>query len=149
MSITIIKYPRPKLIEIKTDSPERSPMAILTKEIREMADKTETWVISTVNDDGTPRTIPVRLKKLLPGDEMIIADFYMKTTLHNLKARPDKVAVTFWEPGVFHITGEARSESSGALYDQCVELGRARHRNAPKSVIVIKATSAQIWHRPR
>ena len=99
-------------------------MAILTDEIREMATKNETWALSTVNDDGTPRTIPVRLKKVLSDDELMIVDYYMETTLHNLATRPDKVVVSFWEPGVFHITGIARSESFGTLFNMGTEMGQ-------------------------
>jgi len=125
-------------------------MTVLTREIAEMADKAETWTISTVNDDGTPRTIPVRLKKVLSDDELLIVDYYMETTLHNLITRPDKVVITFWEPGVFHITGEARSENSGLLYEQAIELSKIRHRGTvPKSVIIVKARSAHVWHRPK
>ena len=125
-------------------------MAHLTEEIKAVAEESFVWMLSTVNDDDSPRTIPVHYKKILPNDEMMIVNNYMKTTLNNLKARPDKVSLTFWDAGVVcHIEGSARIDSSGEIYQEGVKIVKDKRPNlSPKSVVVLKVTSTNIWYRP-
>ena len=126
-------------------------MACLSEEIKETANKSDLWMLSSVYDDGSPRTIPVAFKKILSDDEVMLVNNYMNATLNNIKARPDKVSLTVWADGVvFHVSGKASIYNSGRIFQQGVEIVKSKRPNLdPKSVVMLKVTSTQTWHRPR
>ncbi len=125
-------------------------MTYLNEEVREIADKSNLWMLSTINDDGSPRTIPVHFKKIQSADEIMLVSNFMTVTLNNLEERRDKVSLTFWtESIVCHLKGIASSYYSGETFQRGVEMVKAKRPNLnPKSVIIFKITSAQTWHRP-
>ncbi len=122
---------------------------MITEEIRRAAEKARVWTLSTVNRDGTPRSIPIHFKKVLSAHEVLLMDNYMKTTLANLRERPDKVSVSFSAKGVYHLLGTARIETSGQIYEDGVKMVKAEREIAPaKSAVIITVTATDRWERP-
>ena len=125
-------------------------MGQLTDEIKEIVNNTDLLLLSTVSDDGSPRTIPVGFKKLLSDDEVMLVNNYMTVTINNMMARPDRMSLTAWAKGIVsHIKGMPRIEHSGHAFEQGVEMVKAKLPNlTPQSVIIVRITSVQTWYRP-
>lgn len=125
-------------------------MPLITDDIHQIAERVNIWILSTINRDGTPHSIPVSFKKVLGDNEMLLMDNYMNTTLANIQERPDKVSISFWDKGVFHLYGTARIETTGQLYEDGVRLVKSRRKEASaKSAIVVKVTATSYWERPQ
>ena len=118
-------------------------MVKITDEMKEVAEKGKIWAIATVSKDGIPNVVPVGTVRVLSDDELLIVNNFFKKTEENLNANPDKVAVSIWGIGKgFQFKGEARIETSGSIYDEGLQMVRAKNpQRSPKSVVVMKVKS--------
>ena len=123
-------------------------MAIITDEIKEVAERARAWALATVSKDGIPNVIPVSSAKVLSEDEILLVNNFMRKTEDNLKANPDKVAVSIWDLRAikgYQFKGEARIETSGKAFDEGVQLVKSvTPQLNPKSAVVVKVKSIYI-----
>lgn len=120
-------------------------MAKITDEIKEVASKTKGWALATVSKDGTPNVVPIGIAKVHSENEIVLMNNFMKKTEENLKANPDKVAVSIWDMDSkkgYQFKGEATIETSGKIFDEGVEMVKSKMPQLnPKSAIVVKINS--------
>jgi len=120
-------------------------MAKITDEIKEVAGKTKIWALATVAKDGIPNVVPIAFAKVHSENEIVLMNNFMKKTEENLKANPDKVAVSIWDMGShkgYQFKGEASIETSGKIFDEGVQMVKSvMPQLNTKSAVVVKVKS--------
>lgn len=123
-------------------------MAKITEKMREVAGNATTWVLATVSSDGMPNAVPVNAVKIISDDEILVMNQFLNKSDANLKANPDKVAVSVWDPKSlkgYQFKGEARIETSGDIFDDGVRMVKSMMAELEsKSAVVIKVKSIYI-----
>ena len=122
-------------------------MAKLTDDMKEVAGKTKGFALATANKDGNPHVIPVGFGIVFSDDELLLVDVFMQETLENIKANP-RAAVSVWDLGGFkgyEFKGNARVETSGRYFDECVKFVKDRTSQVnAKGAVIIKVDSITI-----
>lgn len=120
-------------------------MAELTQDMKDVMEKTRGYAVATCTKDGIPNVVPIHFVKIISGDEIMMADIFMKKTFENLQSNPI-MAVSVWDWDVkprkgYQFKGTPRIETSGKIYDMAVEMVKAEKPDiTPKSAVVIKVT---------
>ena len=120
-------------------------MAKLTQDMKDVMEKTRGYAVATCTRDGIPNVVPIHFVKLISGDEIMMADIFMKKTFENIQSNPI-MAVSVWDWDVkprkgYQFKGTPRIETSGKIYDMAVEMVKAEKPDiTPKSAVVIKIT---------
>jgi predicted pyridoxine 5'-phosphate oxidase superfamily flavin-nucleotide-binding protein len=123
----------------------RQQMAELTQDMKDVMEKTRGYAVATCTKDGIPNVVPIHFVKIISGDEIMMADIFMKKTFENLQSNPI-MAVSVWDWDVkprkgYQFKGTPRIETSGKIYDMAVEMVKAEKPDiTPKSAVVIKVT---------
>lgn len=123
-------------------------MAKITDEIKEVTRKAKGWAVATVSKDGIPNVVSIAFGKVLSEDEILLMNCFMKKTEENLKANPDKVAVSIWDYNAlkgYQFKGEARIETSGKVFDEGVQMVKSlMPQLSPKGAVIVKVKSIYI-----
>ena len=123
-------------------------MTEITDEIKEVAGKAKIWAVATVSKDGIPNVVPRAFGKVLSEDEILLMSVFSKKTEENLKANPDKVAVSIWDYDAlkgYQFKGEARIETSGKVFDEGVRWVKSMMpQMSPKGAVIVKVKSIYI-----
>jgi Predicted flavin-nucleotide-binding protein structurally related to pyridoxine 5''-phosphate oxidase len=120
-------------------------MAELTQDMKDVMEKTRGYAVATCTKDGIPNVVPIHFVKIISGDEIMMADIFMKKTFENLQSNP-VMAVSIWDWDVkprkgYQFKGTPRIETSGKIYDMAVEMVKAEKPDiTPKSAVVMKIT---------
>ena len=120
-------------------------MAKLTQDMKDIAGKTKTFILSTASKDGKPNGVPVGLTRIISDEEIMVVDCFMNKSRQNIAENP-VVAMTYWsidDHYGYQIKGSARVETSGALFEDGVRFVKGQGRPfAPKAVVLIKVKEA-------
>ncbi|MCD6567610.1 MAG: pyridoxamine 5'-phosphate oxidase family protein [Dehalococcoidia bacterium] len=122
-------------------------MAVITEEMRGVVEQAKVVVLATVSKEGKPNAVPIAFKEALSGDEILLADNFMKKTVENIKVNP-VVAVSAWHKDSsgnsrgYQFKGEARIETSGRIFDEGVRIVKAADPElTPKGAVIVKVDS--------
>lgn len=123
-------------------------MAKFTQDMKDIAAKTEIFVLATANKENKPNGVPNGLAKIISDDEIMLVDNFMHKTRQNIDENP-MVAVTFWsteDTYGYQFKGKARVETSGKLFEEAArwakeqpmppELEQLEHE--AKAIVVVK-----------
>ena len=120
-------------------------MAKLTQDMRDIAGKTKTYILSTASKNGIPNGVPVGLTRIISDEEIMVVDCFMQKTRQNIAENP-MAAMTYWsfdDHYGYQIKGSVRVETSGEHFEEGVrwvkELGRPF---TPKAVVLITVEDA-------
>ena len=123
-------------------------MAKITEEMKQVAGKAKGFAVATVDKDGTPNVVPIHYAKIISDDEIMLVDNFMKKTEENLKANPDKVAVSVCDFDArrgYQFKGKVRIETSGENFDEGVRIVKLEKPDVnPKAAIIFKVDSIYI-----
>ena len=117
-------------------------MAKITQDMKDLMEKTPTFILATTSQEGKPNGVPVGLVKLISDDEIMVVRVLMNKTWQNIVENP-VVALTFWgkeERYGYQCKGKARVETSGKLFNEAVH--RIQEHKPPfpiktKAVVII------------
>jgi predicted pyridoxine 5'-phosphate oxidase superfamily flavin-nucleotide-binding protein len=116
-------------------------MAKITKDMKDIAAKTPTFIMATATREGKPNGVPIGLVKIISDDEIMLVDTFMNKTRRNIDENPI-VAVSFWSTKDrygYQFKGKARAETSGKLFDEATEWLKTRAPGRKhKAVLVVK-----------
>ncbi|MFC2045417.1 pyridoxamine 5'-phosphate oxidase family protein [Chloroflexota bacterium] len=116
-------------------------MAILTQDMKTIAGKTKTFIMSTASKNGKPNGVPVGLTRIISDEEIMVADCFMYKSRQNMAENP-VVAITFWsgeDRYGYQVKGTARVETSGTIYDEAIQWLKDRGTEfSAKAVVVVK-----------
>lgn len=128
-------------------------MAKITDEMREIVGKSKGWALATVSKEDMPNVVPIGNCKVLCDNELLLTDNFMRKTINNIKANPDKVAVSAWDWDSvqgYQFKGTARIETSGELFKEADHMARSRAKarmillDAPRAKAEIISRTPQI-----
>ena len=92
-------------------------MAKMTERMMELFKKVPTAILATATEDGTPNAVPVRAKKIIDSETILISNQFFNKTLANMKENP-KVAITYWEGREgYQLKGSVAIETTGQRYE--------------------------------
>ncbi len=112
-------------------------MATLTPEMKDLIAVQQCFV-ATVNPDGTPNVGPKRSTRVLDDEHIAFNEVTAKQTWTNIRYNP-RVAIAVVDREKmkgYRFVGTAEPVTSGVLFDQAVEIMRARGMMAPLTAVV-------------
>ena len=77
------------------------------------------WDLATCAD-GEPNVVPVAFKDVTEDGKLVVGDVFLETTLNNIKANNDKIAISVYDPQSlegYQIKGTAEYVTEGAVVD--------------------------------
>lgn len=104
-------------------------MVKITDDMREIVGRARGWALATVDKEGIPNVVPIGNAKVLSDTEILLTDNFMNKTIENIKANPDKVAVSAWDWETVQgcqFKGTARIERSGEVFEEAVHLAKSK-----------------------
>jgi hypothetical protein len=123
-------------------------MAKITDEMKEVVGKTKGWALATVSKEGMPNVVPIGFGKVLSDEEVLLMDVFMKKSEENIKANPDKVAVSAWDfEGAkgYQFKGTARIETSGPTFEEGVKMVKSMvPQFEPKAAVIVTVESIYV-----
>lgn len=127
-------------------------MVKITDDMREIAGKTKGWALATVSKEGIPNVIPIGNGKVLSENEILLTDNFMGKTIENIKANPDKVAVSAWDWDTvqgYQFKGMARIETSGEVFEEAVHMAKSRAKARMTLLDAPRAKAELVSRTPR
>lgn len=119
-------------------------MSNFTQDMKDIMEKSETFIISTANKDGKPNGIPAGAF-MISDNQILIIDYLMNKTRKNINENP-VVSITAWDLLVhygYQFKGKARVETTGEMFDKAVEIYNSKFGSGDlkltvKSAIIVK-----------
>ncbi|MDI6884798.1 MAG: pyridoxamine 5'-phosphate oxidase family protein [archaeon] len=122
-------------------------MVHITDEMKEIVGRSKGFAVATATKEGEPNVVPVAFGKVLPEDEILLMDIFMKKTEENIKANP-RVAISVWDLDTlrgYQFKGIVRIETSGAIFDEGVKMVKAMMPELnPKAAVIVKVDSIYV-----
>lgn len=100
-------------------------MASITDEMREIVGRSKGWALATVSKEGVPNVVPIGNARILSENEILAMNNFMGKIIENIKANPDKVAISGWDwdsAQGYQFKGTARIETSGSIFEEGVHM---------------------------
>ena len=98
----------------------------------------EDIALATVNEDGSPKVIPVAEARVVNADQILITDNFMEMTASNLKRDP-RVCLSVWskdwEEG-YKFVGKADYQEKGKWVDRVKQMKANKGLPAKAAVLV-------------
>lgn len=122
-------------------------MELITRELREIAEKIRVFAVATSSKDGEPNVVAITFVKILSAEEILVMDNFMDKTKKNLVENP-RIAISFWyiDPETkaaqaYQLKGNARFETSGNYFDEGVRwVKNVKPEITPNAAIIVKVT---------
>jgi uncharacterized protein len=122
-------------------------MVKITDEMKDVAKKSKSYALATVNEEGIPNVVPIGCAKFVSDDEILLVKVFEGKTWDNLK-KNSKVAVSVWDMEKmmgYQFKGDAQIETSGRYYDEGDKMIKAFSPNAKaKAAVIVKVSSVFI-----
>jgi predicted pyridoxine 5'-phosphate oxidase superfamily flavin-nucleotide-binding protein len=116
-------------------------VAKLTQDMKDIAAKAKTFIMSTASKDGKPNGVPVGLTRIISDEEIMVVDIFLNKSRQNIAENP-VAAITFWSAEDhygYQVKGTARVETSGKIYDDGAQWLKDRgSKFSAKAVVVVK-----------
>lgn len=116
-------------------------MAKITQEMKDIAGKSKTFIMSTASKKGIPNGVPIGFTRIISDDEVMLVDVFMHKSRQNIAENP-VVSVTYWSPEDrygYQLKGKARVETAGKLFEEakrwCQERGP---QYCARAIVVVK-----------
>ena len=123
-------------------------MPKFTQDMKDIMEKSQTFIIATANKHGKPNGIPAGAF-IVSDDEILIIDYLMNKTRKNIDENP-VVSITAWDLSVhygYQFKGEAKVETSGKMFDMAVNIYNSKFGSGDlkltiKAAIIVKVEEA-------
>jgi len=99
-------------------------MAVITNEMKQIAERAPVWAVSTISKEGIPNVVPIGLGKIISDNQVLFMALFMDKTLKNLQSNPN-MAVSVWDVmgmGGYQFKGKAKIETSGPFFEQGLKM---------------------------